>query len=174
MERLLGSMSRGRGVLVVRAVWPMQNKLLDDCFAHDKKRLRHDAALAILKERMRPVQVEQQRVNRLIDDLDSARFAVRAKASDELGKLGSLAGPALRKALAARPPLEARQRLEQLLNKLDGPITSPETLQMLRALEVLERIGTPEARQILLSLAKGAPEAALTQEAKASLERLGK
>ena len=45
---------------------------------------------------------------------------------------------------------------------------------MLRALEVLERIGTPEARQILLSLAKGAPEAALTQEAKASLERLGK
>ena len=55
MERLLGSMSRGRGVLVVRAVWPMQNKLLDDCFAHDKKRLRHDAALAILKERVRPV-----------------------------------------------------------------------------------------------------------------------
>jgi molybdopterin molybdotransferase len=33
----------------------MQNKLLDDCFAHDKKRLRHDAALAILKERVRPV-----------------------------------------------------------------------------------------------------------------------
>jgi len=33
----------------------MQNKLLDDCFAHDKKRLRHDAALAILKQRVRPV-----------------------------------------------------------------------------------------------------------------------
>jgi molybdopterin molybdotransferase len=33
----------------------MQNKLLDDCFAHDKKRLRHDVALAILKERVRPV-----------------------------------------------------------------------------------------------------------------------
>jgi molybdopterin molybdotransferase len=33
----------------------MQNKLLDDCFAHDTKRLRHDAALAILKERVRPV-----------------------------------------------------------------------------------------------------------------------
>ena len=31
------------------------NKLLDDCFAHDKKRLRHDEALAILKERVRPV-----------------------------------------------------------------------------------------------------------------------
>ena len=33
----------------------MQNKLLDDCFAHDKKRLRHDEALAILRERVRPV-----------------------------------------------------------------------------------------------------------------------
>jgi molybdopterin molybdotransferase len=31
------------------------HKLLDDCFAHDGKRLRHDAALAILKERVRPV-----------------------------------------------------------------------------------------------------------------------
>ena len=31
------------------------NKLLDDCFAHDKKRLRHVEALAILKARVRPV-----------------------------------------------------------------------------------------------------------------------
>ena len=31
------------------------NKLLDDCFAHDKKRLRHAEALAILKERVQPV-----------------------------------------------------------------------------------------------------------------------
>jgi molybdopterin molybdotransferase len=33
----------------------MSSKLLDDCFAHDKKRLRHDAALAILKARVAPV-----------------------------------------------------------------------------------------------------------------------
>ena len=33
----------------------MARKLLDDCFAHDKKRLLHDAALAILKERVAPV-----------------------------------------------------------------------------------------------------------------------
>lgn len=32
-----------------------ENKLLDDCFAHDRKRLRHAEALAILKERVRPV-----------------------------------------------------------------------------------------------------------------------
>src|SRR5690348_11149108 len=33
----------------------LTNKLLDDCFAHDKKRLRHAEALAILKARVRPV-----------------------------------------------------------------------------------------------------------------------
>lgn len=30
-------------------------KLLDDCFLHDKDRLRHDEAIAILRERVRPV-----------------------------------------------------------------------------------------------------------------------
>ena len=33
----------------------LTNKLLDDCFAHDNKRLRHAEALAILKARVRPV-----------------------------------------------------------------------------------------------------------------------
>ncbi len=32
-----------------------QPKLLDDCFLHDKDRLRHDEALAILRERLTPV-----------------------------------------------------------------------------------------------------------------------
>ena len=33
----------------------MTNKLIDDCFTHDKKRLRHGEALAILKRRVAPV-----------------------------------------------------------------------------------------------------------------------
>jgi molybdopterin molybdotransferase len=38
----------------------MARKLLNDCFAHDKERLRHDEALAILKERVRPVADTEQ------------------------------------------------------------------------------------------------------------------
>jgi molybdopterin molybdotransferase len=33
----------------------MTSKLVDDCFVHDRKRLRHDEALAILKRRIAPV-----------------------------------------------------------------------------------------------------------------------
>ena len=39
---------------------------------------------------------------------------------------------------------------------------------------VLEAIGSAEAKQLLESLANGAPEANLTREAKAALERLAR
>jgi hypothetical protein len=47
-------------------------------------------------------------------------------------------------------------------------------LQTIRGIEVLERIGTPQARQLLQELANGAPGSLQTEEAKESLERLSK
>jgi len=47
-------------------------------------------------------------------------------------------------------------------------------LRALRATTVLEEVASPEARQLLETLAEGAPEACLTREAKASLARLGR
>ena len=60
------------------------------------------------------------------------------------------------------------------MRKLQEPITAPATLRSLRSIEVLENIGTLEARQVLETLSKGAAEARLTQEAEASLKRLAK
>jgi hypothetical protein len=68
--------------------------------------------------------------------------------------------------------LERRRRLDALLQRLVVP--SGDRLGELRAVEVLERIGTREAEHLLKKLAKGAPEARLTREAKASLQRLAK
>jgi hypothetical protein len=108
----------------------------------------------------------------LIADLDHEEYDHREKASRDLKTLGELAEPALRRVLEARPSAEVKRRLADLLDALDGKAPSPELLRSLRALQVVEGIGTPEARRVLGGLAGGAPEARLTQEAKASLERL--
>jgi truncated hemoglobin YjbI len=67
--------------------------------------------------------------------------------------------------------LEKRRRIEQLL-AAPRIVQAPEQIRALRALEVLERIGNAEARRVLGAIAKGAPDARLTREARTSLERL--
>lgn len=129
----------------------------------------------LLQERLRPaVPPDPQRIAAWIADLDSDEFPVRDKASQELRKLGAPAAPALRKALENQPSAEVRRRVEQLLNHLEQKNLSQESLQMVRAVEVLELIRTPEARQLLEKLAQGAPNALVTEEAKLALQRLDK
>jgi hypothetical protein len=92
----------------------------------------------------------------------------------ELEQLGEQAEPLLRKALVGKPSAEVSQRIEALVGKLAAPIRVPDTLHFLRAIEALEHAGTAEAQEVLKKMAKGASETRLTQEAKASLERLAK
>jgi WD40 repeat protein len=124
-----------------------------------------------LKERLPPAQVNDKQVRRCITDLDSDEFAVRSAAVTELKKLGHRAAPALRESLAGKPSAEVRRQVEEVLAGLRLTL-SPEVLQRLRAVQVLERIGSTKARRLLETLVKGAPAAPETQEAKASLERL--
>ncbi|HTU91212.1 MAG TPA: WD40 repeat domain-containing protein, partial [Gemmataceae bacterium] len=136
-----------------------------------------ERSIAYLRQRLHPVAaVEEKRLTRLIADLDSDRFDVREKATAELGELGEAALHAMRKTLDGRPALETRRRLEQLIENQVRERWSPsaEWLRIGRALEVLEHIGSPEARQVLQALAEGAPGAMLTREAKAALERLAR
>jgi RNA polymerase sigma factor (sigma-70 family) len=134
-----------------------------------------DESLPYLRKHVRPVApVDEKRVARLIADLDSDEFAVREKAADELDKLGESAAGAVRQALAGRPSAELRRRLEALLDKQAAEewAPAPDRLRAVRALEMLEQVGTPEAKKLLAELAQGAPEAWLTREAKAALGRL--
>ena len=53
-------------------------------------------------------------------------------------------------------------------------ISLPEQLRVLRAIEVLEYAGTPEAREVLEKLAGGGPQALRTRQSRASLDRLAR
>ena len=93
----------------------------------------------------------------------------------ELEKVADAVESELRRALEKPPPLEVRNRLLQVLKHAEAVQTSvpPAALvQRLRALAVLERIGSEEARELLRDLAAGAADARLTQEAAAALRRL--
>ncbi|MCI0463448.1 MAG: sigma-70 family RNA polymerase sigma factor [Gemmataceae bacterium] len=128
-------------------------------------------AVPFLGARLKPVAaVSPDRLARLITDLGSAVFARRQEATAELERLGPLAVPALREALAAKPELEMRRHLERLA--LHSAPLSGEALRAWRALEALEHAGTTEARQVLERLARGAPGARLTEEARAAGRRL--
>ncbi len=101
-----------------------------------------------------------------------AQFAVRNDATRQLAELGDAAASALREADSAGATLEIKRRIDQLLKALEVPISNPERLRALRAIEALEYQGTTEARQMLEELAKGLPTALITREAQASLQRL--
>jgi WD40 repeat protein len=134
-------------------------------------------ATAFLKERLRPIPaVSPARLRRLVADLDDDDFERREAASAALGKLGSIPEAQLRTALARTKSPEQRRRIRDLLAPMPAawPVKDKETLRSLRAIAVLQRIGTPAARAILAALAKGAPQAHQTQAARAALRSLPK
>ncbi len=132
-------------------------------------------SLPLIREWLKPVALaDAKQIAQLVKDLDNDDFDVREKASAELEKVGEPADSALRKALEGTPSAELRIRAARLLEKFAGKVLSPEILRRQRALEVLEQVGGAEARAILEEIAKGAPEAALTQDAKSALKRLAK
>ncbi len=128
-------------------------------------------AVAFLRARLSPaVPPDAGQVARWIADLGSDDFVTRRDAHDGLARLGPLVEPAVRAALKDKLRPEARRRLDQLLQAMRGE-PSREELQQIRALETLELIGPP-ARELLQALARGAPAARQTREARAVLDRL--
>jgi WD40 repeat protein len=179
---LTGQSQRGKSV----ALSPADLKRLwDDLASEDGSKayaavwtLTSDPARSVpfLRKRLRPVvPTDQGQIARWVADLDSPQFMVRDTASDELRRMGELAGPALRLALSAKPSEETRRRADLLLKVIERKeleVAPRERWRPLRAVEALEFMATAEARQFLAELADGAPGAWLTREAQATLGRL--
>jgi WD40 repeat protein len=113
-------------------------------------------------------------IEKLIANLDAKNFNIREEASKNLAKLGWTAEPAMQKSLAKTSSAEVKARLQRLLADLPEEKFDPITVFAARVTELLERVGTPEAQDLLTALAKGPPSARLTQEAAASVKRLEK
>jgi WD40 repeat protein len=131
-------------------------------------------AAAFLARRVEPAkEADLTGIAKLIEALDSKRFADREQAMKQLEDLGKLAEQPLRRVLANSPSLDLRRRIQILLHKLDDGLSLRE-LQMLRAVEALEANGAAGVPATLALLAKGAASAPLTREARNALARLGR
>jgi hypothetical protein len=131
-----------------------------------------DKALPLLRQHLHPVSApDAKRLQQWLADLDSNDFDSRETAERELKRLGKRGEPAVRQALAKSPSPEARRRLEAILEDIAGQPAGND-LRQLRAVQVLEHIGSPPARALLQTLAEGAPGAALTRAARLAVQRL--
>jgi hypothetical protein len=132
-------------------------------------------AIVLLKEQLKPDKpMEEAQIDKLITELDGDTFDGRQKALTDLGRTGERFRDIFQDALDNDPAPEARKNLEQLLAWLEPGNPMPEILRDVRAIEVLETIGTPEARSLLETLSKGARGSPLTREAAAALKRMPK
>jgi WD40 repeat protein len=134
-------------------------------------------AIGLLQKNLtipKPVKVDPQQIQQWIGDLGSEQFVTRESATKKLEQAGLLAAEALNQARKGKQPLEVIRRLDHLLKKLQSAAPSAKDLRRLRALEVLEMLASPQARELLQQQAKGLPGDPVTLDAQAVLRRLQK
>jgi WD40 repeat protein len=134
---------------------------------------RHPAeAVPFLKAKLQTDPPDPKAVAAHIGRLGSRLYAEREESTKALRAFGPAVLPALRAALKDGPAPEVRRRLESLLAVL-GDTATPFTLARLRAVEVLERCGTPDSRTALKTLAEKQPATPWADAAARALLRLG-
>jgi WD40 repeat protein len=135
-----------------------------------------DQAVEVLRRNMKPAPPSPTNadMDRIFKDLDSDDFNTRKKASQTLAAYGERAVPLVRKRLEANPSEEVSRRAVAFLKEFEQPIPSAMRVRQIRAVEVLEGIGTPDAKKLLSDLAAGGASAPLTLDAAAALKRLAR
>jgi hypothetical protein len=107
---------------------------------------------------------------KMINRLNSAEYKEREQAQNELAPIADY----IRNTLTERAKTDAaesRERINQLLKSADG---QPSFLRVLRSMEVLEGMATPEAGRILQRWTNLPEGSRLREEAIDSLARLNR
>jgi hypothetical protein len=129
-------------------------------------------AVSLLQERI--TSSGPQAIQSLIADLENEDFAVRESATKALAAIGTDALGPLRTAASQSDSPEVRDRASRLLRsmKVRKDQLPGADLRAIRAVEVLERIGSSETKTLLAKWEKECAGTLLGHEAKAASTRL--
>jgi WD40 repeat protein len=127
------------------------------------------AALDILRQLRRVPPIPPVRLARLVEQLDDDEFATREAAMRELEGLGVVPEALLRREAERPRSSESGTRATHLLDKLTR--FQKERIRHARGVEILEAIGTADAKKILAHLAGGHAGLVETEDARAALAR---
>lgn len=128
-------------------------------------------AVPLLRDRLHAWPDLDARIGDLVRQLGDDSFAARERAGRDLEAIGPDAADTLGRAAAADPSPEVRRRAARLVGKLPEAATEPGLAQS-RAIEALERMGAPAARDVLTALAGRDRSSPVKREAAAALKRL--
>ena len=135
-------------------------------------RARPDQAIGLFAKNLKPMPVTKETVVvRWVNDLDAEDYRTREDAMKGLRNLSEAARPALDAALAKSESPEIKSRIGELI-QASRKIPQPARLRVVRAIEVLESIGSDAAVSVIRSMAEGMPAALETEDAKGALGRL--
>jgi WD40 repeat protein len=132
-------------------------------------------AVKLLGEKIAPAErvvSGEKTVPQWINDLASSQFVVRNRANATLIKIGASIEPDLKNALEKARDVETKRRIESLLEHFAAHEWSTEEVRHARAVEIIEAVGTAEARAALTRWAGGDSGAILTKQARVSLAQL--
>ncbi len=131
-----------------------------------------EAAKQIADRVPAPVATPAATLAKHLADLENDDFPTREAATKALAEAGGEAGALLRATVEKTTNAEVRKLANELLGKLEAPAAKPADLRALRAIEVLEGLGTPDARALLEKWASGPAGHRVTAEAAAALARV--
>lgn len=132
-------------------------------------------AVKLLRGKLKPVSPtsDLNELKRLANQLDSQSYSDREAAAKQLRDAGKVALPVLQDVLKHDPSPELRERAQKIVDHLSRPSLPIGDVGSTRALEVLEKINTPDARELLKALSQGRADAGQTRDAKSVLSRIG-
>jgi hypothetical protein len=132
------------------------------------------STVPFLAKKLKPVsEAQRKHILGLLRDLDDEDATKRDQAMEALQKEAAAFEPLLADRRRTAEPGDVRNRIARILNRERTSAVPRTLLNELRAVAILEQIGSPSARSVLRTLACGAAGARLTVEAQQALDRLG-